>query len=50
MLAGVVDDAIDITAERRAVDAVWREELLCLACVVELPDEKIRHGVMRQTR
>jgi hypothetical protein len=47
---GVVDDAIDIAFEGRAVDVVPREQLLRLAGIVVLLHEKIRDGVVRQAR
>jgi hypothetical protein len=48
MLPGEVNNLVDVAAEWRTVDAVRREELLRLSCVVELPHEEVRNGVMRQ--
>ena len=50
MMSDEVDDFVDITFKRRAVDAVRSKQFLRLAGVVELFDEEVRYGVMRQTR
>ena len=46
--SGEVDDAVDVGFEGRAVDAVGSEELLGLGRVVELFDEEVRDGVVRE--
>jgi len=45
-----VDDAIDVAFEWWALDPVSGEQLLRLARIVELPDKKVRHSVMWETR
>ena len=50
VLPDETDDFVDVALERRALDAVWGEQLLRLSGVVELFDEEVRHGVMWQTR
>ena len=47
---GEGDDAIDVAFEGWAVDAVGSEEVLRLSGVVELFDEEVRDGVVRQAR
>lgn len=50
MLAGEVNYAVYVTLEGWAVDVVRGEHLLRLRGVVELFDEEVRDGVMRQAR
>ena len=44
------DDFVDVALKGRAFNAVGGEQSLRLGGVVELFDEEVRHGVMRQTR
>ena len=50
VLAGEVDDPVDVIFKWWAANPVGSEQLLRLRRVVELLHEEIRHGVMRQTR
>ena len=50
MFVGEIDDAVDVTFKRWALDSMRSEEGLSLAGIVELPDKKVRNSVRWQAR